>query len=167
MPEDPDVVVIGSGLAGLTVAAYLAANDQRVLVLEQYDVAGAAARPSVARTSGSLTSASITSGGVKTGETPAPQGIGLRTDRIPELDPDGFDTFVFRTSSSRCRRAGTTTSASWSRPSRGRGGSAGSHRRYAEPGWTNCVRSASPTATPTWRNTSRRPRPWSAGACAR
>ncbi len=33
-------VVIGSGPGGLTAAAYLAACDQRVLVLEQHDVAG-------------------------------------------------------------------------------------------------------------------------------
>lgn len=35
-----DAVVVGSGLGGLTCAAYLAAGGRRVLVLEQHDVAG-------------------------------------------------------------------------------------------------------------------------------
>ena len=35
-----DVIVVGSGLGGLTTAAYLAANGMRTLVLEQYDVVG-------------------------------------------------------------------------------------------------------------------------------
>lgn len=35
-----DAVVIGSGLGGLTTAAYLAANGKRTLLLEQYDVIG-------------------------------------------------------------------------------------------------------------------------------
>jgi all-trans-retinol 13,14-reductase len=35
-----DAIVIGSGLGGLTSAAYLASNGLRTLVLEQYDTAG-------------------------------------------------------------------------------------------------------------------------------
>src|SRR3970040_1498800 len=35
-----DAIVIGSGLGGLTAAAYLATNGRRTLVLEQHYVAG-------------------------------------------------------------------------------------------------------------------------------
>ncbi|MFH8786961.1 NAD(P)-binding protein [Streptomyces roseoverticillatus] len=35
-----DAIVVGSGLAGLTAAAYLTANGMRTLVLEQWEVAG-------------------------------------------------------------------------------------------------------------------------------
>ena len=38
--QDWDAVVIGSGLGGLSSAAHLATNGKRVLVCEQYDVAG-------------------------------------------------------------------------------------------------------------------------------
>lgn len=38
--EEWDAVVVGSGLGGLVCAAYLAVGGQRVLVLEQHDVAG-------------------------------------------------------------------------------------------------------------------------------
>ncbi len=97
MPEDPDVVVIGSGLAGLTAAAYLAANDQRVLVLEQYDVAGGCSQTFRRKNKWQFDVGLHYIGGVKTGEIARIlQGIGLH-ERIefPELDPDGFDTFVF------------------------------------------------------------------------
>ena len=40
IPADLDAVVVGSGIAGLTTAALLAKRGQRVLVLEQHDVAG-------------------------------------------------------------------------------------------------------------------------------
>jgi len=40
VPADIDTIVIGSGMGGLTAAALLAKRGQRVLVLEQHDVAG-------------------------------------------------------------------------------------------------------------------------------
>ena len=40
VPSDLDAIVIGSGIGGLSVAALLSKVGQRVLVLEQHDVAG-------------------------------------------------------------------------------------------------------------------------------
>ncbi|MCB0858759.1 MAG: NAD(P)/FAD-dependent oxidoreductase [Solirubrobacterales bacterium] len=97
MPEEPDVVVIGSGLSGLTAAAYLAAIGQQVLVLEQYDVAGGCSQTFRRKNEWQFDVGLHYIGGVKTGEIARVlRGIGL-LDRIEflELDPDGFDTYVF------------------------------------------------------------------------
>jgi len=40
IPSDLDVIVIGSGISGLSVAAILSKEGKKVLVLEQHDVAG-------------------------------------------------------------------------------------------------------------------------------
>jgi len=97
VPEHPDVVVIGSGLSGLTAAAYLAAIGQEVLVLEQYDVAGGCSQTFRRKNQWQFDVGLHYIGGVKTGEIARIlRGLGLR-DRIefPELDPDGFDTLIF------------------------------------------------------------------------
>ena len=97
VPSEPDAVVIGSGLAGLTAAAYLAALGQQVLVLEQYDVAGGCSQTFRRKNEWQFDVGLHYIGGVRTGEiSRILGGLGL-LDRIefPELDPDGFDTFVF------------------------------------------------------------------------
>ncbi|MCB0829966.1 MAG: NAD(P)/FAD-dependent oxidoreductase [Solirubrobacterales bacterium] len=97
VPENPDVVIIGSGLSGLTAAAYLAANGKKVLVLEQYDVAGGCSQTFRRKNEWQFDVGLHYIGGVRTGEIGRIiGGLGLN-DRIefPELDPDGFDTFVF------------------------------------------------------------------------
>ncbi|MBN8866676.1 MAG: NAD(P)/FAD-dependent oxidoreductase [Solirubrobacterales bacterium] len=97
MPADPDVVVIGSGLAGLTAAAYLAALGERVLVLEQDDVAGGCSQTFRRKNQWQFDVGLHYIGGVENGEIGRIlAGLGL-DGRIEftELDPDGFDTFVF------------------------------------------------------------------------
>ncbi len=97
LPEEPDVIVIGSGLAGLTAAAYLAVNDRTVLVLEQHDVAGGCSQTFQRKNRWRFDVGFHYIGGVRTGEmSRLLRGLGL-DERIgfAELDRDGFDTLVF------------------------------------------------------------------------
>jgi len=92
-----DAIVIGSGLAGLTTAAYLAANGKKVLVLEQYDVAGGCSQTFRRKKEWQFDVGLHYIGGVRNGDIARVlRGLGL-LDRIEfvEMDPDGFDTLVF------------------------------------------------------------------------
>ena len=94
---DWDAVVIGSGLGGLSTAAHLAANEKRVLVLEQYDVAGGCSQVFRRKREWQFDVGLHYVGGVHTGEIGSVlRGVGLegRMD-WHELDPDGFDTLLF------------------------------------------------------------------------
>ena len=92
-----DSIVVGSGLAGLTTAAYLATNGQKVLVLEQYDVAGGCSQTFRRKKEWQFDVGLHYIGGVRHGGIAGVlRGLGL-LDRIEfvEMDPDGFDTLVF------------------------------------------------------------------------
>jgi phytoene dehydrogenase-like protein len=96
---DWDAIVIGSGLGGLTCAAYLTAAGKRTLVLEQNQVAGGCSQ--VFRRKGNRYEFDV--GMHYIGEchpggrmTTALRGLGL-DGRIEfrQLDPDGHSTLVF------------------------------------------------------------------------
>jgi all-trans-retinol 13,14-reductase len=96
---DWDAIVIGSGLGGLTCAAYLTAAGKRTLVLEQNQVAGGCSQ--VFRRKGNRYEFDV--GMHYIGEchpggrmTAALRGLGL-DGRIEfrQLDPDGHSTLVF------------------------------------------------------------------------
>ncbi len=96
-----DAVVVGSGPGGLTTAAFLAAADKRVLVLERHDVAGG--NTQVFRRHHGDDWFEFDVGVHYVGELGEGQllrnvfeslGIGDRLS-FRELDPDGFDTLVF------------------------------------------------------------------------
>jgi all-trans-retinol 13,14-reductase len=97
--NDWDAIVIGSGLGGLTCAAYLTAAGKRTLVLEQNQVAGGCSQ--VFRRMGNRYEFDV--GMHYIGEchpggrmTTALRGLGL-DGRIEfrQLDPDGHSTLVF------------------------------------------------------------------------
>jgi all-trans-retinol 13,14-reductase len=93
-----DAIVIGSGLGGLTAAAYLAANGRRVLVLEQHYVAGGNAHVFRRKRAfefdvGVHYIGDCAPGGVI---PTVLRGVGLEGKiEFLELDPDGFDTVIY------------------------------------------------------------------------
>jgi phytoene dehydrogenase-like protein len=94
---DWDAVIIGSGLGGLSAGAHLAANGKRVLVCEQYDVAGGCSQVFRRKRQWQFDVGLHYVGGVHTGEIGRVlRGVGLegRMDWI-EMDPGGFDTLRF------------------------------------------------------------------------
>src|SRR3954453_13580036 len=97
--NDWDAIVIGSGLGGLTCAAYLTAAGKRTLVLEQNQVAGGCSQ--VFRRKGNRYEFDV--GMHYIGEchpdgpmTAALRGLGL-DGRVEfrQLDPEGHSTLVF------------------------------------------------------------------------
>ncbi len=89
--------MIGSGLGGLSSAAHLATNGKRVLVCEQYDVAGGCSQTFRRKRQWQFDVGLHYVGGVHRGEIGSVlRGVGLdrRIDWL-EMDPNGFDTLLF------------------------------------------------------------------------
>ncbi|WP_149361055.1 phytoene desaturase family protein [Lolliginicoccus suaedae] len=98
MRTDWDAIVIGSGMGGMTAAAYLAANGKRTLVLEQGDVLGGCTH--VFRRKGYEFEVGVH----YLGDCGRPEGNiptilrGLGAEQrveFQEIDPDGFDILDF------------------------------------------------------------------------
>ncbi len=101
--SDWDIIVVGSGLGGLTAAAYLAANGLRTLVLEQHYVAGGNAHVFRRKVERRTRSFEFDVGVHYVGDC-GPDGLiptilrGVGLDgkvEFLEMDPDGFDTLMF------------------------------------------------------------------------
>ncbi|WP_067651437.1 phytoene desaturase family protein [Nocardia harenae] len=96
--SDWDAIVIGSGMGGMTAAAYLAANGRRTVVLEQGEVLGGCTH--VFRRRGYEFEVGVHylgDCGRPEGNIPsilAGVGAGARVD-FRELDPDGFDVLDY------------------------------------------------------------------------
>lgn len=95
---DWDVIVVGSGLGGLSTAAYLAVNGRRTLVLEQHDIVGGCAEVFRRKNRYEFDAGIHYVGDCQPGGVipTVLRGLGL-ADRIKFLpmDPDGFDTMWF------------------------------------------------------------------------
>lgn len=96
--EKWDAIVIGSGLGGLTTAAYLQTNGLRTLVLEQWEVAGGSSHVFRRKNQWEFDV------GVHYLGDCGPNGVFQTTLRgvglegkveFLEMDPDGFDTLMF------------------------------------------------------------------------
>ncbi|MCK6563374.1 MAG: NAD(P)/FAD-dependent oxidoreductase, partial [Dehalococcoidia bacterium] len=98
MNTDWDAIVIGSGLGGLTAAAYLAALGKKTLVLEQHYVAGGNAHVFRRMKKFEFDVGVHYVGDCNPGGTLPTilKGLGVddRVEWLP-LDPDGFDTLHF------------------------------------------------------------------------
>jgi phytoene dehydrogenase-like protein len=104
MPDNNswDAIVIGSGLGGLTAAAYLAANGRRTLVLEQHYVAGGNSSVFRRRALKGKLPLEFDVGVHYIGDCQPGgfipsvlRGVGIDDVEFVELDPDGFDTLMF------------------------------------------------------------------------
>jgi all-trans-retinol 13,14-reductase len=96
--SDWDAIVIGSGLGGLTTAAYLATNDLRTLVLEKHYVAGGNAHVFRRKQMFEFDVGVHYLGDCgPDGLIPTVlRGVGLEGKiEFLEMDPDGFDTLMF------------------------------------------------------------------------
>lgn len=96
--HDWDVIVVGSGMGGMTAAAYLAANGRRTLVLEQGDVLGGCTH--VFRRKGYEFEVGVHylgDCGRPEGNIPTMlRGVGVdKRIEFREIDPDGFDVLAF------------------------------------------------------------------------
>lgn len=95
---DWDVIVVGSGMGGMTAAAYLAASGRRTLVLEQGDVLGGCTH--VFRRKGYEFEVGVHylgDCGHPEGNIPTIlRGVGVdKHIEFREIDPDGFDVLAF------------------------------------------------------------------------
>ncbi len=96
--EKWDAIIIGSGMGGLTAAAYLTTNGKRTLVLEQYDTAGGCAHVFRRENKWEFDVGVHYLGDCgPNGLIPTVlRGVGLegKIDFLP-MDEDGFDTLIF------------------------------------------------------------------------
>lgn len=97
-PEHFDAIVVGSGIGGMTSAAYLAAGGKRTLVLEAYDIIGGSTH--VFRRAGKWefdVGVHYVGDCGPNGQIPTIlRGVGLdKKIEFSNLDRDGFDTIVF------------------------------------------------------------------------